>query len=86
MFAFQEIHEGDPLGSMFYGDTISFTHNFPRNMGVVGEYLLWDILAQLESSSGHAVHPLPITEAGYETVDMAGRKVVMLTTSTGEQE
>jgi len=63
VFAFQEIHEGDPLGSMFYGDTISFTNNYPRNMGVVGEYLLWDILAQLESPSGHAVHPLPITEA-----------------------
>ena len=34
----------------------------------------------------HPVDPLPITEAGYETVDMAGRKVVMLTTRTGEQE
>ncbi|MFL7869861.1 MAG: cobalamin B12-binding domain-containing protein, partial [Anaerolineales bacterium] len=63
VFAFQDIHDGEPLGSMFYGDTISFSHNFPRNMGVVGEYLLWDILAQLESPSGHAVHPLPVTEA-----------------------
>ncbi|MFK7802819.1 MAG: hypothetical protein AB8G95_14380, partial [Anaerolineae bacterium] len=24
---------------------------------------LWDILAQLECPTGHAVHPLPITEA-----------------------
>lgn len=63
VFALQKIHENDCLGSMFYGDTISFTHNFPRNWGVVGEYLLWDILAQLECPTGHAVHPLPITEA-----------------------
>jgi methylmalonyl-CoA mutase cobalamin-binding subunit len=63
VFAFKEIHDGDPLGSMIYGDTISFTGNFPRNWGVVGEYLLWDILAQLECPTGHAVHPLPITEA-----------------------
>ncbi len=36
---------------------------FRRNWAVIGEYLLWDILAQL-ASTGHAVHPpLPITEA-----------------------
>jgi methylmalonyl-CoA mutase cobalamin-binding subunit len=63
VFALQEIHENDCLGSMFYGDTISFTHNFPHNWGVVGEYLLWDTLAQLECPTGHAIHPMPITEA-----------------------
>ena len=63
VFALDAIHEGNCLGSMIYGDTISFTHNFPHNWGVVGEYLLWDILAQLECPTGHAVHPLPITEA-----------------------
>ncbi|MEM7117023.1 MAG: cobalamin-dependent protein [Chloroflexota bacterium] len=63
VFALDAIHDKDCLGSMFYGDTISFSHNFPKNWGVVGEYLLWDILAQLECPTGHAVHPLPITEA-----------------------
>ena len=63
VFALQEIHDNDCLGSMFYGDTISFSQNFPRNWGVVGEYLWWDILAQLECPTGHAVHPLPISEA-----------------------
>jgi methylmalonyl-CoA mutase cobalamin-binding subunit len=63
VFAFHSIHNGEPLGSMYYGDTISFSTNFPRNWGVVGEYLLWDILAQLACPTGHAVHPLPITEA-----------------------
>lgn len=63
VFALKEIHGDDCLGSMVYGETISATHNFPRNWGVTAEYLLWDILAQLESPTGHAVHPIPITEA-----------------------
>ena len=63
VFALDEIHDHDCIGSMIYGDTISLTRDFPRNWAVVGEYLLWDILAQLECPTGHAVHPLPITEA-----------------------
>jgi len=63
VFALDAIHQGDCLGSMIYGDTISFSQNFPHNWGVVGEYLLWDVMAQLECPTGHAVHPLPITEA-----------------------
>ncbi len=63
VFALDEIHDHDCTGSMIYGDTISFTRDFPHNWAVVGEYLLWDILAQLECPTGHAVHPLPITEA-----------------------
>ena len=63
VFALDEIHDHDCLGSMIYGDTISLTRDFPRNWAVVAEYLLWDILAQLECPTGHAVHPLPITEA-----------------------
>lgn len=63
VFALDEIHDHDCLGSMIYGDTISLTRDFPRNWAVIGEYLLWDILAQLACPTGHAVHPLPITEA-----------------------
>jgi hypothetical protein len=48
---------------MIYGDTISFTSDFAQNRGIVAEYLTWDILAQLECPTGHAVLPLPITEA-----------------------
>jgi methylmalonyl-CoA mutase cobalamin-binding subunit len=48
---------------MYYGDTLSFTENFDVNRGVVAEYLLWDIMAQLRCPTGHAVHPLPVTEA-----------------------
>jgi len=62
VFALHEIHDGDCLGSMIYGDTISFSADYSANHGLVGEYLLWDILAQLKCPTGHAVHPLPETE------------------------
>jgi methylmalonyl-CoA mutase cobalamin-binding subunit len=62
-FALDEIHEHDCVGSMMYGDTISFSGDFSRNLGLVAEYLMWDILAQLELPTGTAVLPLPVTEA-----------------------
>jgi methylmalonyl-CoA mutase cobalamin-binding subunit len=63
VFALHEIHGPDGIGSMFYGDTLSFTSDFSVNRGLVADYLMWDIMAQLECPSGHAVHPLPVTEA-----------------------
>lgn len=61
--AFSRIHEADAAGSMIYGDTISFNADFNHNRGLVSEYLLWDIMAQLNRPTGHAVLPLPVTEA-----------------------
>ena len=63
VFALHEIHDRDCIGSMFYGDTISFTRNYDSNRGMIAEYMLWDIMAQLECPTGHAVLPLPVTEA-----------------------
>ena len=63
VFALHKIHQPDCVGSMFYGDTLSFTDNFSLNWGLIAEYLIWDIMAQLECPTGHAVLPLPITEA-----------------------
>ncbi len=63
VFALHEIHRGEQVGSMIYGDTISFGREFEKNRAVTAEYLLWDILAQLRAPSGHAVLPLPVTEA-----------------------
>ena len=48
---------------MVYGDTISFGTDFNQNRGLVAEYLLWDIMTQLECPTGNAVLPLPVTEA-----------------------
>lgn len=63
VLALQKVHHGDLVGSMIYGDTISFTHDFDKNRAVTAEYMLWDILTQMYAPSGHAVLPLPVTEA-----------------------
>ncbi len=63
VIALDRIHQGDHVGSMIYGDTLSFGHEFERNRALTAEYLSWDILAQLHTPSGHAVLPLPVTEA-----------------------
>jgi methylmalonyl-CoA mutase cobalamin-binding subunit len=62
VFALDEIHAGECVGSMFYGDTISFIGDFTIDRGMIAEYLMWDILAQLKCPTGHAVLPLPVTE------------------------
>jgi len=63
VFALNEIHDQQCIGSMIYGDTLSFTADYNINRGLVSEYLLWDIMAQLQCPTGHAVLPLPVTEA-----------------------
>ncbi len=63
VFTLNEIHDRDCIGSMIYGDTISFGTDFDQNRGLVAEYLLWDIMTQLECPTGHAVLSLPVTEA-----------------------
>ena len=63
IFALNDIHERQCIGSMVYGDTLSFTADFNINRGLVGEYLLWDIMTQLKCPTGHAVQSLPVTES-----------------------
>ena len=63
VIALQSIHGGDHVGSMIYGDTLSFGSGFTDNRALTAEYLQWDILAQMHCPSGHAVLPLPVTEA-----------------------
>nr|MBC7243843.1 hypothetical protein [Chloroflexota bacterium] len=59
----KDIHGEDCVGSMWYGDTISFSEDLDRNLGLNAEYLLWDMVAQLVCPTGHALVPLPVTEA-----------------------
>jgi methylmalonyl-CoA mutase cobalamin-binding subunit len=63
VFALDEIHEHDCIGSMFYGDTISADADPEKNRALAAEYLLWDIMTQIECPTGHAVLPVPFTEA-----------------------
>lgn len=63
IFALDEMHEHDLVGSMFFGDTISFCENFDKNRALVAEYMTWDIMTQLECPTGHGLLPMPVTEA-----------------------
>ena len=63
IFALDAIHEHDCIGSMFFGDTLSFTADFATNRGVVAEYMLWDIMTQLTCPTGHGLLSIPVTEA-----------------------
>ena len=63
IFALDNIHNHDCVGSMFYGDTISSDNDPEKNRALTAEYLLWDIMTQIECPTGHAVLPVPFTEA-----------------------
>ena len=50
-------------GSMMYGNTIDFSNDYDRNYGALSSFVLADSCAELLFPSGHAVTPIPITEA-----------------------
>ncbi|MDO5115509.1 MAG: cobalamin-dependent protein [Synergistaceae bacterium] len=63
IFALDEIHNHECVGSMFFGDTISSDRDPKKNVALTAEYLLWDVMAQLECPTGHGLMPVPFTEA-----------------------
>lgn len=63
IFALDQIHDGDCVGSMFFGDTLSLTPDFSTNRGVIAEYMMWDIMTQLVCPTGHGLLAMPVTEA-----------------------
>lgn len=64
-FAFQRAlaRVSNAPGTMVYGNTTGFGGNEAANYAALGAYLGVDIQAQLAGPSGHAVNPVPITEA-----------------------
>jgi hypothetical protein len=50
-------------GTMVYGNTTGFGENEAANYAALGAYLMVDIQAQLAGPTGHAINPVPITEA-----------------------
>jgi methylmalonyl-CoA mutase cobalamin-binding subunit len=50
-------------GTMIYGNTTVFTPELVENYARLAGYLLVDIVAQRSRPSGHAIHPVPVTEA-----------------------
>ena len=50
-------------GSFVNGNTIDYSTDIPRNFGALSAYSLADIIGQLKYPSGHAIAPVPLTEA-----------------------
>lgn len=50
-------------GTMVYGNTTLYDSDMAPNYAGMGSYLLIDILAQLLRPSGHAINPVPVSEA-----------------------
>lgn len=61
--AMNKINTYNTPGTMIYGNTIDFTYNMPRNYAALTAYVMGDAIGQMISPSGHAITPIPITEA-----------------------
>lgn len=61
--AMMKINTYGTPGSMIYGNTIDFGFNMPKNYAALTSYSMADAIAQMICPSGHAITPIPITEA-----------------------
>ncbi len=61
--AMGQINKYGTPGSMIYGNTIDFGFDFARNNGAMASFILGDALGQTRNPSGHAICPIPVTEA-----------------------
>ena len=63
-FALDDLRAGDSIGSMVYGNTVDqIPGNRARNLATTTAQLMCDIALQLRRPTGHAVNPVPLTEA-----------------------
>jgi hypothetical protein len=62
-FALDDLRDRDSIGTMVYGNTVDYTLDHAANERVLREYLTVDIGAQLHRPTGHAINPVPLTEA-----------------------
>jgi methylmalonyl-CoA mutase cobalamin-binding subunit len=63
-FALDELRGRDSIGSMVYGNTVDHrAGSRARNTAAVTAQLMCDIALQLRRPTGHAVNPVPLTEA-----------------------
>lgn len=53
----------DAPGTMVYGNTTLYGNDLAANYAGLGSYLLIDVLAQMFKPSGHAINPVPVSEA-----------------------
>lgn len=61
--AMGKINKYDTPGSMIYGNTIDYNYDIPHNFGAMASFSMADAIGQMHYPSGHAVCPIPVTEA-----------------------
>ena len=63
--AFQRALAREPgaPGTMIYGNTVAYRGSGPENYAALARYLTVDALGQLAAHTGHALNPVPVTEA-----------------------
>ena len=63
-FALDDLRGRDSIGSMIYGNTVDHRPgDRAHNTAAITEQLMCDIALQLRRPTGHAVNPVPLTEA-----------------------
>lgn len=63
LMANDEINTYHTPGSMIYGNTIDYSNDYDRNYAALCSFVLADTCGQMLFPTGHAVTPIPITEA-----------------------
>lgn len=61
--AMDEINKTSTPGSMLYGNTTDYGFELNSNFGALVSYGMGDIIGQTYKPTGHAIVPIPITEA-----------------------
>ena len=61
--ALDDLRDGDSLGSMIYGNTVEYGADRHRNLAVLTSSVMVDVATQLHRPTGHAINPVPLSEA-----------------------
>lgn len=61
--AMEKLNKFHTPGSMIYGNTIDFGYDLSRNYGAMASFSMADAIGQMKYPSGHAICPIPVTEA-----------------------
>jgi methylmalonyl-CoA mutase cobalamin-binding subunit len=61
--ALDDLRDRESIGSMVFGNTVGYTADRSRSTAALATQVLTDIALQLHRPTGHAVTPIPLTEA-----------------------
>ena len=61
--ALDDLRDGQSIGSMVFGNTVGYSRDRLRSTAALAGQVLTDIAAQLHRPTGHAVTPIPLSEA-----------------------